>query len=846
MEHFYIYDDNPESGAVIHALSCIDHGFYSIFTQRDLQGLPSDHRHQQQVFKSMYNFLGVRKGTEWLLIVDVDEFVTSRNQPELPLSSILQDYFSKCDIISIPQIVFSPRLSNSSNNFHKLQIGSSGAAVDGSRRYRLNYRIQYDTMLRTVASNWRPTGNEGSVDSAILRTIREGSMNKVLIRTAAVNAFKGGNYAIFEDAVYGGHVCIPRLHGRMECAANLTDSVRQTYSAMLQNPATNHGFYTQTATSNYSLETGSPTSTSNSFTGSSGSLPRWCAFENSFKALQSPSRTLMLASDVDNLLLVSFQYRSNIFDDFHSQQHNTLHHRVAGRGYHHLHHSAAVAVGGVYIGDDAGVVGKSHISEVEVKLIRDEFMTSRRLPARKPSSNPVFKSAAAATVNCSCKLLGVSDSSSSTIIDRCVVDAAPEASNVARNTLPVVMNEQQTAHLQSLLRHDFSRDKYFLSIMALVRDEIDSILEFVQHYIEEGVDHFFIFDDGSRDGTTDALAACIDPKYFTIYTKKDLIGAPRGKLPQRDVYTRLYSDLGIRDKSHWLMVVDPDELMTSRTQPGKSIREFLTDTYRDCGIISAPWLVFSWGQQKDNPKNAARYMLHQRLGYGKEYAVKIKQDRYSKFHNPVDGGWQDGEWNKIIFRPALVPTFYSVHNATFGDREHGGTICVALAQPQLSCVAQCTSLPVDPVSMAIPKSHLSSRWHYTTDENWKCSIEDMPVWCRTSARYQAVTSDKCTMFQEPDIPYMDLMTFHYRVKSWEDWKRKTESKNRRGVNQYGGKTGGLEKDANRVDILDNFMSTTRWNARQQHPFFLLAQQVVRQCPATYYPTVYPTLLPPAP
>ena len=87
------------------------------------------------------------------------------------------------------------------------------------------------------------------------------------------------------------------------------------------------------------------------------------------------------------------------------------------------------------------------------------------------------------------------------------------------------------------------------------------------------------------------------------------------------------------------MIVDPDEFMTSRAHPHISIRELLTERFDECGIVAAPWLVYTWGNMSSNPKNSARSQLHYRLGYGKKYAVPIIQDRYSKFHNPVDGGW---------------------------------------------------------------------------------------------------------------------------------------------------------------------------------------------------------------
>ena len=74
----------------------------------------------------------------------------------------------------------------------------------------------------------------------------------------------------------------------------------------------------------------------------------------------------------------------------------------------------------------------------------------------------------------------------------------------------------------------------------------------LQHYIEEGVDHFFIFDDASRDGTRQALR-CIDSSYYTFFNQTQFKGAGRAKLPQREVYARMYSELGVRDKVPYIV-----------------------------------------------------------------------------------------------------------------------------------------------------------------------------------------------------------------------------------------------------------------------------------------------------
>ena len=56
---------------------------------------------------------------------------------------------------------------------------------------------------------------------------------------------------------------------------------------------------------------------------------------------------------------------------------------------------------------------------------------------------------------------------------------------------------------------------YFLSLMVIIRDEEMNIREFVEHYVAEQVEHFYIIDDNSQDNFRNVLAD-FDPKLFTI------------------------------------------------------------------------------------------------------------------------------------------------------------------------------------------------------------------------------------------------------------------------------------------------------------------------------------------
>eukprot|EP00974_Lingulodinium_polyedra_P003366 315734-Lingulodinium_polyedra.AAC.1 len=55
------------------------------------------------------------------------------------------------------------------------------------------------------------------------------------------------------------------------------------------------------------------------------------------------------------------------------------------------------------------------------------------------------------------------------------------------------------------------KPRFFLSVLVLMHNEVDRLLEFVLHYLEEGVEHFYIIDDRSSDGTVQLLSTCLQP-----------------------------------------------------------------------------------------------------------------------------------------------------------------------------------------------------------------------------------------------------------------------------------------------------------------------------------------------
>ena len=98
---------------------------------------------------------------------------------------------------------------------------------------------------------------------------------------------------------------------------------------------------------------------------------------------------------------------------------------------------------------------------------------------------------------------------------------------------------------------------YYLSILAMFKNESMIIEEWIQHYLQEGVEHFYFIDNGSNDH----YETCIQ-KYASYYTLvKDDTRLKHGT--QTYLCNKIYLEK-VKKETKWLIVCDIDEYIYAR------------------------------------------------------------------------------------------------------------------------------------------------------------------------------------------------------------------------------------------------------------------------------------------
>jgi hypothetical protein len=137
--------------------------------------------------------------------------------------------------------------------------------------------------------------------------------------------------------------------------------------------------------------------------------------------------------------------------------------------------------------------------------------------------------------------------------------------------------------------------KYYLSLVALFRDEARFLKEWIEFYRMIGVEHFYLYNHLSQDNYMEVLQPYIDQGIVELTT---LTKEPSNEKEWYEIQTGSYSD-AIKysaDKTEWLMMIDTDEFLFP-------VKEYnlanALKAYDEYASLSVNWKIFgSAGVQK--------------------------------------------------------------------------------------------------------------------------------------------------------------------------------------------------------------------------------------------------------
>jgi hypothetical protein len=140
---------------------------------------------------------------------------------------------------------------------------------------------------------------------------------------------------------------------------------------------------------------------------------------------------------------------------------------------------------------------------------------------------------------------------------------------------------------------------YYLSVLAIFKNETMNLKVWLDHYIWQGVEHFYLIDNGSTDNPKEILQDYID-KGFVTYVYGD------AKHRQQQYYKDVFNLFRLKEKTVWLAVCDLDEFLFG---PHKRLNKVL-QTLENYNMVLSNWLMFGSDGLIEHPADIRTAITH--------------------------------------------------------------------------------------------------------------------------------------------------------------------------------------------------------------------------------------------
>ena len=134
---------------------------------------------------------------------------------------------------------------------------------------------------------------------------------------------------------------------------------------------------------------------------------------------------------------------------------------------------------------------------------------------------------------------------------------------------------------------------HYLSILTIMKNEAMNLKIWIDHYIWQGVDHLYIIDNNSNDGSIEIVEDLINNGYpITLYKLFE---------PHQQVkhYRYVYDKEKLQEKTKWLIVADLDEFFYCNNSKISYELKFC----ENFDLVISKWRMFGSNNCIEHPKD---------------------------------------------------------------------------------------------------------------------------------------------------------------------------------------------------------------------------------------------------
>ena len=130
--------------------------------------------------------------------------------------------------------------------------------------------------------------------------------------------------------------------------------------------------------------------------------------------------------------------------------------------------------------------------------------------------------------------------------------------------------------------------KHELSIVACVKNEAPYLIEWIEYHLYQGVDHFYIYDDGSTDNSREIVENYIKSGIVDWFNSN-----VKGKWRQIEIYKNCIKKF--KNDSKFMLIIDVDEFIYPVSSALVDITRKLEEY--NASQLSIPWVIYGSGNQ---------------------------------------------------------------------------------------------------------------------------------------------------------------------------------------------------------------------------------------------------------
>jgi hypothetical protein len=152
-----------------------------------------------------------------------------------------------------------------------------------------------------------------------------------------------------------------------------------------------------------------------------------------------------------------------------------------------------------------------------------------------------------------------------------------------------------------------------LSLVCIFKNESMNLKIWLDHYINQGVDKFYMIDNGSTDNPKEILQSYIDNGLVKYYWRPD-------DYNQEEKYRTLIKSENLKEKTDWLIICDADEFFYGYP---KTLLTTLNEDFSNVDAVLCNWRIYGSDGLDKHPEDITKSIVHRIPHLGLEkYIVK--------------------------------------------------------------------------------------------------------------------------------------------------------------------------------------------------------------------------------